>query len=414
MSEADVSLVRMELTGPAAAFAALVGPPPAPAPAVDWAAVEAWLEVPLPADYKALVSAYGPVEIGGPQGVRVRLHTPCVSVDGRYEYGSWLVETHRHSAIRPSMFTREQRVFLPTEGGLLVFGETSSGDHLFWDTSVSKDPDEWPVVLLTTNIAVMVDEPWVDYEVPLLELLSAAIRGGVPNPGEPGRKLGPLTPEVRVFAPLAGAGPWTRPAPGGYPDARQHAALTEGEGLPAVLDLIPPPLTPYRGQGSWDEVFERIGTRLPTDFMELAERYGGGTWSWWLTQCPPFDQGRYGLAADILEMLDGYRTLHEAHPQYHPMPPWPAPGGFLPCASTIDGDVVGWCTEGEPDDWRVMIHPRHAEQGEPLAGTFTATLLHWLRGNPPGNEGFRALPAGMDPLDVMFFEPYTEPSADPA
>ncbi len=403
----------MELTGPAAAFADLLGPPPAPAPAVDWPAVEGWLEVPLPADYKAVVSAYGPVEIGDPEGVRVRLLGPCVSADGRFDYGSWVVETHRHSAIRPLMFTHERRVFRPQEGGLLVFGETSSGDHLFWDTSVSKDPDEWPVVLLTTNVAAHVDEPWVDYEVPLVELLSAAIRGGVPHPVEPGRLLGPLAPEVRGYAPLVGAGPWAPPAPGTHVDARQHAALTEGYGLDAVLALVPPPLTPYVGEGSWEQVFERIGTRLPSDFVALAERYGRGNFSCWLDMDTPLDtEGRLGLAGEIIRSRDAYRTLRDAHPEFYPLPAWPEPGGFLPCASTIDGDWIGWCTQGEPDEWRVAVHPRHAPQGPPLPGNFTETLLHWLRGDRPGSEGFPALPPGMDPLDVICFEPFGKPPED--
>ncbi|MBC9711535.1 SMI1/KNR4 family protein [Streptomyces sp. TRM66268-LWL] len=403
----------MELTGPAAALATLVGPPPAPAPAVDWAAVEAWLEVPLPADYKAVFSAYGPVEIGDPAGVRVRLLGPCVSSDGRFDYGSWLVETHRHSAIRPRMFTREQREFLPREGGLLVFGETSSGDQLFWDTSVSKDPDEWPVVLLTTRVAAHVDEPWVAYEVPLLELLSAAIRGGVPNPGEPGGLLGPLGREVRVFEPLARAGSWAPPAPGVHADARQHAALTRGEGLEAVLALVPPPLTPYVGEGSWEEVFERIGTRLPADFIQLSERYGAGIWSWWLRLPAPLDPQPNGLAAEVGWMLDGYRRLRSGHPDGMPLPTWPEPGGFLPFTSTIDGDQVGWCTEGDPDEWRVAVYPRHSEPGPPLPGNFTQTLLNWLRGGRGDGEAFRGLPRNRDPLDVMFFQPHT-PSPDPS
>jgi hypothetical protein len=47
-------------------FAALFGPPsPAAAPVpVDWDEVESWLGLRLPADYKAVVSAYGPLDIG--------------------------------------------------------------------------------------------------------------------------------------------------------------------------------------------------------------------------------------------------------------------------------------------------------------------------------------------------------------
>ncbi len=89
-----------------------------------------------------------------------------------------------------------------------------------------------------------------------------------------------------------------------------------------------------------------------------------------------------GLAATVEGMLDGYRQLRAAHPQYYPMPAWPEPGGFLPFASTIDGDQIGWCADGPPETWRVAVDPRHWDQGPPLPGDFTATLLTWLRGGP--------------------------------
>ncbi|MET8685989.1 SMI1/KNR4 family protein [Streptomyces sp. NPDC004732] len=388
----------MELTERIATFTELVGPPPDAVPAVDWAAVEAWLEVPLPQDYKALVSAYGPVEMGE-GAASVRLHTPCVSPDGRYDYGAWVVETHRHSAIRPTMFTQERRRFLPDEGGLLAIGTTAGGEHLFWDTSVSKDPDAWPVVLLTTSVAVGGAEPWVSYGVPLLDVLSALAPDGVP---------------VRAWAPLAGATPWSPPPRGTYVDARQHTALTEGEGLAAITALIPPPLAPRLGKGSWEALFERLGTRLPADFVALAEAYGAGNWSWWLDMPAPLDlDHRLGLAASTEEMLDGYRSLRESFPEDFPLPAWPEPGGFLPVASTIDGDQIGWCAEGDdPDRWRVAVNPRHAEQGPPLAGNFTGTLLRWLRGGRPAEDGFCWLRKDQDPLEYMFFEPFGAPRED--
>ncbi|MBM7172143.1 SMI1/KNR4 family protein, partial [Streptomyces sp. G44] len=263
-----------------------------------------------------------------------------------------------------------------------------------------------------TSVAVGGAKPWVAYEVPLLEWLLAAVRGGVPNPGEPGGLLGPLPPAVRTWPPLAGATPWAPPPRGTYVDARQHAALTEGEGLEAVTALIPPPLDPYLGDGTWEQVFERLGTRLPPDFMALSERYGAGNWSWWLDMPAPFDlDHRLGLAAEVEEMLEGYRSLREAHPQFYPMPAWPEPGGFLPAVSTIDGDQIGWCAEGEPEQWRVAVNPRHTNQGPPLDGGFTETLLNWLRGGP-GNAAFYGLRKDQDPLEEMFFEPFGPPRPD--
>lgn len=42
---------------------------------VDWAAVESWLGTSLPADYKAIAAAYGPLDIGA----WLWLHMPCAN-----------------------------------------------------------------------------------------------------------------------------------------------------------------------------------------------------------------------------------------------------------------------------------------------------------------------------------------------
>ena len=75
-------------------FAAIFGPPPAVPVPVDWDAVEAWLGLPLPGDYKSVASAYGPLDIGE----FVWLHTPCVQ-EGRFDYAAWLREAHRECRI---------------------------------------------------------------------------------------------------------------------------------------------------------------------------------------------------------------------------------------------------------------------------------------------------------------------------
>lgn len=63
--------------------------------------------------------------------------------------------------------------------------------------------------------------------------------------------------------------------------------------------------------------------------------------------------------------LGWYRELRDEFPEYHPLPIWPEPGGFLPFASSIDGDSIGWLTDGEPDRWPLIVEPRHHEQGRP-------------------------------------------------
>ncbi|MCQ4203164.1 hypothetical protein M4J06_000466 [Streptomyces coelicoflavus] len=73
------------------AFAEIFGDPPADyAVPVDWAAVESWLGTSLPADYKAITAAYGPLGIGA----WLWLHMPCVN-RGWFDYGAWVQQTRR-------------------------------------------------------------------------------------------------------------------------------------------------------------------------------------------------------------------------------------------------------------------------------------------------------------------------------
>jgi hypothetical protein len=106
-------------------------------------------------------------------------------------------------------------------------------------------------------------------------------------------------------------------------------------------------------------------------------------------------------------MLDGYRQLRAKFPERYPLPVWPEPGGFLPFADSIDGDQLGWLTEGEPDSWPLIVHQRHADQGPRLPGTLIETLLEWNRGRF-GTEGLPRLPADYDPLDYAGFESWPD------
>jgi hypothetical protein len=76
----------------------------------------------------------------------------------------------------------------------------------------------------------------------------------------------------------------------------------------------------------------------------------------------------------------------------------------LPFADSIDGDVFGWLTLGEPDDWPVIVYPRHEDQGPPLPEGLVDTLLAWLRAQPVSSV-FEQLDEADDPLEYATFEP---------
>lgn len=174
--------------------------------------------------------------------------------------------------------------------------------------------------------------------------------------------------------------------------------------MAALTALVPPPRKPFLGDGTWEWLHERLGTRLPTEYVTLMETYGGGCWTNWLRVSAPLSTGEHGLAEEVRWVCDAYRGLRAEYPQFQPLAVWPEPGGFLPFANSIDGDQLGWLTEGPtPDDWPLIVYPRHAEQGPPLTGTLTDTLLEWLRGRF-ATEGLPSLGRVKDPLDHIGFE----------
>ncbi|MGQ5264817.1 hypothetical protein ACTWLT_29100 [Micromonospora sp. ZYX-F-536] len=384
-------------------FTAIFGPPPANAVPVEWDVVEAWLGLPLPGDYKSLVSTYGPLDIGE----FIWLHSPCVQKD-RFDYGNWLQEIHRHCRVASRQVPPyEPPAFHPADAGLLAWGETRSASRLFWDTAASDDPDQWPVVIFHQDAVHHGVNPWHSYEMPLLDTLAAAVHTGLLLPG--GGRIGPLPATARRTAFLTDAGSWSPPTPRPevVPEALRRAALTQGTGLAALSLLVPPPEAPYLGGGTWTDLFEELGTRLPDEYVSLIDRYGAGNWCKWLNFVTPLRTNGRGFAYHAAQVLDGYRELRAAFPEYHPLPVWPEPGGFLPFASSIDGDQLGWLTEGDPDQWPLIVSPRHADQGPPLPNNLTDTLLEWVRGRF-ATEGLPGLDALDDPLAFIDFESWDD------
>ncbi|MTE19068.1 hypothetical protein F0L17_07980 [Streptomyces sp. TRM43335] len=376
--------------------------PTAPAPlAVDWAAVESRLGLRLPSGYKALVSAHGPLDIGE----YLWMHAPCER-GGRFDYGDWLWEIHRECRIASRRTPPYQPPpFHPEPGGLLAWGETRGSCRLFWDTGACDDPDRWPVVVHDRD-AGSDENPWLHWGTTLTETVAALLTDGLPLPG--GRTLGPLPATVRRTAFLTDARPWTPPErdPESVPEAGgvRRAALAGGHGLETLTRLVPPPATPYLGDGTWEWLFAELGTRLPDEYVTLMERYGSGHWGNWLSFFTPLRTVGEGLVHHARETADNYRRLRGEFPEYHPLAVWPEPGGFLPFAVSVDSDHLGWLTEGEPNDWPVTVWPRHADQGPALPGTLTDILLQWLRGDLV-TEGLAGLDEGDDPLAFAEFSP---------
>jgi hypothetical protein len=380
-------------------FADMVGLEPSPVP-IDWTSAESWLGLRLPSDYKELASLAGPLDVGE----FIWLHVPCAQA-GRYawDYGRWLRQVHRRCRIESRRVPPyEPPAFHPTPGGLLAWGDTRASDVLFWDTGSSDDPDRWRTVIFQTNAALAGVNPWQPCDMSMLELLERATSTGLALPISDGFWPRPATARRTAF--LTDAGPWVPPEPG-RETPEQRAALTEGSGLQALRTLVPPPDRPYLGGGTWQRLSRTLGVALPTEYVDLMDTYGAGTWSNWLRFYPPLRFRSPSFANQVESVLDAYRGLREEFPEYHPLATWPEPDGFLPFADTIDGDCLGWLVDGAPDGWPLIVWPRHADQGPPLPGSLISTLLDWLRGRLDA-DGFFTYDEADDPLDFITFEPW--------
>ncbi|QBJ91280.1 hypothetical protein D0Z67_13930 [Streptomyces seoulensis] len=380
--------------------------PPAPVP-VDWTAVERWLGLRLPGEYKRLADAHGPLDFGE----YVWVHVPCVQEDS-FDYGRWLEDTHREARIAARQLPEDQRPPIhPAPGGLLAWGCTRGSDVLFWDTSVSEDPDEWTVVVRhSPGIPGNGLEPWHHYDLTLGAYLRHTVRTEWELPSPPGPLIGPLSNTIARTAFLPKAEAWAPPEPSAprLTDGERRIALETGTGLDALRLLCPPPADPCLGDGTWAGLFGELGTALPSEYVTLMNLYGAGYWSDWLRFYTPLRTGDRRYLQHIESTTDGYRDLKASRPEWHPLVPWPEPGGFLPFANSIDGDELGWLTQGDsPEDWPLIVWPRHADQGPPLRTGLIDTLLSWLRGKF-STPGLAALDEDDDPVQFDVFKPWDD------
>jgi hypothetical protein len=127
----------------------------------------------------------------------------------------------------------------------------------------------------------------------------------------------------------------------------------------------------------WDAVHAELGTALPKDFRDLMEQVAFHEFDNFLVfththHKAPGDSGIYVDVArnqlttlqDLAESGDseGYRAF-------------PEPGGLLPWADSLEGDMFFWdTTEDDPDRWTVVVASRNGSW-LPYDGGMVAFLL---------------------------------------
>src|ERR1043166_1336281 len=134
-------------------------------------------------------------------------------------------------------------------------------------------------------------------------------------------------------------------------------------GLDELTAVLAPPANPRItvAQAGWIEVFQRIGTRLPGDFIETYKVYGDGTFvsrshpmsaSLWLhagATTSPFQR-------HVPERLSHLRLAKERRPKSVPFPLYWEPTGLLPWGRASNEVDLCWRVSGElVDNWPVVV-----------------------------------------------------------
>lgn len=150
--------------------------------------------------------------------------------------------------------------------------------------------------------------------------------------------------------------------------------------LEKLVQLAPPPLQPVDAGASdqWTEVEAVFGVTLPNDYKRLINTYGAGTFCDQVCIISPFPVLRN--LKDFQAILRSYTHTQKRLPQYCPFTIFPNPGGLLPIGTDLSGGTLYWLTQGQPDEWPLVLYDDDNRQHETYKMTLTTFLASWLAG----------------------------------
>ncbi|MGW6576244.1 SMI1/KNR4 family protein [Streptomyces sp. NPDC054945] len=123
-------------------------------------------------------------------------------------------------------------------------------------------------------------------------------------------------------------------------------------GYDTLARLVTPPTAPIDARGDWTAAETAVGVRLPDDYKWLVATYGWGEFCDFLYLRTPFGVSKY----NGIEWQSAHPTESaDLGGERYPYPLHPAPGGLLIWGTTMDADRLCWLTDGEPEEWPVVV-----------------------------------------------------------
>jgi len=143
-------------------------------------------------------------------------------------------------------------------------------------------------------------------------------------------------------------------------------------------ELVPPPDEPVDNDDlDWEFAQSQLNVRLPDDYRAYIDTYGVGYVNRLFLVLHPTTELAAGNLADVAEgqgEVEGLSTLLRPPPYA-----WPGigPDRLMACATTTNGDVAYWYTDGpDPGEWPIVLRNSAGDRWE----TFEMSLVELLLG----------------------------------
>jgi hypothetical protein len=172
-----------------------------------------------------------------------------------------------------------------------------------------------------------------------------------------------------------------------------------------LLAVLPSPAIPAESnsKNNWGEITDQIGEPLPTDYMQFIDAYGSGSLNSLISVFNPFSMNRHlNLMYQMNVQLSALRLLKTEFPGEISYPLFFEPGGLLPWAISIDGDVYCWLTKGYSGKWEVVVICRQGgtEHFPMTMSQFLARLIKGHISSASLPNGFSVSEAKYDPIPI--------------
>jgi len=110
-------------------------------------------------------------------------------------------------------------------------------------------------------------------------------------------------------------------------------------------------------KNEWEIVENKIGIQLPFEYKQFIETYGAGgidNFLWFLN--PFINEENIGLFIKYPIINNSYLISKQKSPDLFQHVVYPEKGGLFPFSYTDNGDTLFFLTEGEPDNWPIIIY----------------------------------------------------------